>query len=74
MLRHKYEVEGHTIRYIRLSETPESERAGFEAWIFHQTRPEIPGLEPQDAVYTYDYQRWREMYLNEPTFWDDAEG
>lgn len=61
----------HGFSYVRISELPEHERARFSAWMAGQTRPIIPGLEPQDAVYVWDYNNWRnEVYNGRPSLWD----
>lgn len=67
-----YQYEDLT--YIRLSELPEAEAARLDEWTQDQTRPVIPGLELQDAVYSWDYTRWKrrsdpvEQLMQEITF------
>lgn len=47
------------ILYIRVSECPENERAALTRWMVGQTAPLIPGLDPQDAVYLWDYEQFK---------------
>lgn len=47
------------IAYVRLGELPVKERRALEWWLYGQSAPLIPGLEPQDAVYAHDYEGWR---------------
>lgn len=49
------------IPYIRIGEVPgEDRRAALRRWMAGQTRMLVDGLEPQDAVYLWDYERWRD--------------
>jgi len=57
-------------QYVRTSEMPESDRLHFEHWMFGQTRPLIPDIDPQDAAYMWDYRRWREHLVGKPVVWD----
>lgn len=46
--------------YIRISELPERERSEFLEWVYGQTMPIIRALDVQDAIYLWDYERWKE--------------
>jgi hypothetical protein len=52
-----YEAAG--VKFFRLSDVPQPERAAFSEWLYGQTMPIIPGLNPEDAVYLEDWNRWR---------------
>jgi hypothetical protein len=54
--RHQY--PGQKFLYIRISEIPEELRPEFLAWMRGQTVPLVEGLEPQDAVYEWDFDRF----------------
>lgn len=61
------------IEYIRISELPEDEQQPFAKWMCGQTMPLIPDLVPQDAVYPWDYQVWKEQRnrgKKNPIVWD----
>lgn len=45
--------------YIRVSDVSVYEREHLLDWLRGQTRPTISGLDPQDAVFTWDYRRFR---------------
>ena len=55
-----YVEEKPYFTYIRISELEEWEKAPFSKWLYGQTLPLIPNLEPQDATYSWDYERWVE--------------
>lgn len=44
--------------YVRVSELPNFEAGVFERWLSGQTRPIVEGIDPQDAAYAWDYERW----------------
>lgn len=52
------------ITYIRMSELTKADGEQLAVWIYDQGRPIIPGLEPQDAVYSWDYETWKRV--NDP--------
>lgn len=58
------------VNYFRISEIPEEQRAEFSKWLEGQTRPLIEGLEPQDAVWPWDYNRWKLLKLTGVEVWD----
>lgn len=46
--------------YILISELPEEQREPFDKWMRGQTCPVIEGVDTNDAVYPWDYQRWKD--------------
>lgn len=58
------------IKFIRISDVPEDDRAAFAQWMGGQTRPWINGIEPMDAVYVHDYQSWLDAKAGKPVLWD----
>ncbi len=71
-----YKYPGEEFCYIRLSDIPEkvgtdNVREMFTKWMHGQTVPLVPWLEPQDAVYEWDWYRWCQGKLSgiEP-LWD----
>jgi len=70
MKQHIYEGKDFKVVYIRISELPEEEREPFSKWMAGQTRPVIPELEPQDAVYPWDYENWLNYKSGKPWFFD----
>ena len=59
------------LNYMRISELPEEEREPFTKALYGQTCPIIDGLEPQDAFYQCDYDKWK-RYGDKlpPHLWD----
>ncbi len=45
----------------RLRDLPETERAAFGKWIYHQTRPVLAGVprSEQDGFFLHDYAAWK---------------
>lgn len=64
----------HTdFQYIRSSElTSPEEKQALEKWMEYQTRPLIEGiaLDEQDAIYSWDYERWCEVKAGRKVPWD----
>lgn len=58
------------IPYIRISDLPIDQQAPLQVWMYHQTRPLIEGLDPQDAVYAWDYERWLVKQQTGREVWD----
>ena len=56
--------------YVRISELPENEQEPFRKWLIGQTLPFIPNLEPQDAVFAWDYERWKRANRGELVAFD----
>lgn len=47
------------IAYMRVSDIEDEEaRERLILWLYGKTRPVIPGLELQDAVYIWDWERF----------------
>lgn len=47
------------ISYVRISDIPLDEREELEEWLDGQARPTIEGLDTQDALFSWDYKRWK---------------
>lgn len=47
------------ISYVRISDIPLDERKELEDWLDGQARPIIEGLDTQDALFSWDYKRWK---------------
>jgi hypothetical protein len=64
---YKYE----DITYVRLSEIyPVKDRKAFGEFMFGQTVPLVPGLIPQDAFYSWDYENYLRFRRGGLAFWD----
>lgn len=52
------------IAWIRISECPATEREALAHWVDYgmMARPVIAGMEPQDAVYVWDYASFLEAF------------
>ena len=65
----KHDQDG--LEYMRISELPEDEREPFTEALRGQTCPVIPGIEPQDAFYVWDYNVWKKHGKDVPYhLWD----
>lgn len=51
------------ISYVRISDIPLNEREKLEAWLEGQARPIIEDLDIQDALYSWDYKRWKKNLI-----------
>ncbi len=58
------------INYIRISETDESLQAALSEWMIGQICPLVPGLNPQDAVYSWDWDRFLSLQRGGAIIWD----
>jgi hypothetical protein len=48
------------VPYIQLKDIPENEVSDFRQWVKNKIMPIIPGIEPGEAVYSWDYEEWQE--------------
>lgn len=55
---HAFSSGNTDIPYVRLSEIPDGFAKGLSGWIVGQARPMVPGLEPQDAIFEWDWERY----------------
>lgn len=62
--------EEHGFFYIRISDIPVELRSEFEAFIAYQTRPLIESLNPQDAAYLGDWNRFQRLKSGKSIAWD----
>lgn len=51
------------VTYVRLSNVPENERKPLDLWLTGQARPIIEGLDVQDALFSWDYRRWKKSLI-----------
>lgn len=56
--------------YCRISDMDPELVPWFLEWMVGQTCPYIPGLEPQDAVYPWDVERWDHYRRTGRQVWD----
>lgn len=56
--------------YIRFSEVPEEVREEFDRWMRGQTQPILPGEEPGNLAYAWDWERFKTVKAGKPVLWD----
>ncbi|MCB1714139.1 MAG: hypothetical protein KDK05_03295 [Candidatus Competibacteraceae bacterium] len=61
-----YETEHFS--YVRISELPATVQEVFTRWMYGQTAPLLP--EAPDAVYSWDWERFKEMRRTGLEVWD----
>ena len=66
----KYRYPNEPWSYIRISEVSEELKPEFLKWMRGQTVPIVPDLDPQDAVYEWDWDRWLVKQKTGREVWD----
>jgi len=56
--------------YVRLCELDLDEARRLKDWMVGQTRPLVKDLDPQDAIFTHDYERFKTMRRGKKVIWD----